>query len=309
LTDNSDYKNTTTMLPEQLAEEFNKNAKVASHYENMQQTSHFTVAYFQLFERITPQLTEPRKVPRVVPDVYMDDAGSSDSSIYMSDEDDHVGAPRTNNIRNNQVDSEESELEEEEEEENEEMDSQSPAVTAPSSPVLSVATSQASVQSLAHSQNEGSVQDSVTTTEPRIIEPTTSTVGTIPSNMSSVTLNHQPSNNSPLPATLALRPTLPYSARTIEYDKGTVFSGPHHLPEKYSIQPCMDYRKRHLIPDELYYQRIKPSRYFVSQVNPFFEASMGDASQYTSYNHYNPSDPVNFRHSYPLTMGQMGSRK
>lgn len=122
---------------------------------------------------------------------------------------------------------------------------------------------------------------------------TTSRVGVIPSSIKRTPLippiTHETTTLTHIlepVATVSLTPNI------------SVFSGPHYLPEKYSIKPLTTFRQTYFTPQ---YKADPPSRYYVSpHVNQYFQAALQDGSYFESYSDYKPQDPVNFRHAYSM---------
>lgn len=122
--------------------------------------------------------------------------------------------------------------------------------------------------------------------------PMPSRVGVIPSSI----------KRSPLiPAThetTTLTHNLEPPVATKENNK-SVFSGPHFLPEKYSIKPIAAFRQSYFVPT---YKDDPPSRYYATpHIQHYFQAALQDGSYFETYSDYSIDDPVNFRHAYNLS--------
>lgn len=79
----------------------------------------------------------------------------------------------------------------------------------------------------------------------------------------------------------------------------SIFSGPHHMPEKYSVKSLKTFRQKYFVPS--YSEDEQQTRYYVApDVNQYFQAALQDGSYFESYSEYNASDPINFRHAYSL---------
>ncbi|KAI7889366.1 uncharacterized protein EV154DRAFT_514890 [Mucor mucedo] len=124
---------------------------------------------------------------------------------------------------------------------------------------------------------------------------TPSRVGVIPSSIKRTPLI-PPTTHETTTLTHILEPIADNSPKTAP--NLSVFSGPHYLPEKYSIKPLTTFRQAYFTPQ---YKTDSPSRYYVSpHVNQYFQAALQDGSYFESYSDYKPQDPVNFRHAYNL---------
>ncbi|KAI8971806.1 hypothetical protein BDF20DRAFT_886541 [Mycotypha africana] len=118
-----------------------------------------------------------------------------------------------------------------------------------------------------------------------------------------------------------------YSARQQQHgDPRNVYSGPHYQPEKYSIKPVLQFRDAFFklehgdddedddedddVDDEdeddeseeveggTNAARRGLSRYFIPNIHRYFQAALEDGSYFESYDQYNASDLINFRHAY-----------
>jgi hypothetical protein len=105
-------------------------------------------------------------------------------------------------------------------------------------------------------------------------------------------------------ATTLTRKLEPSSNKTMATTNNkSVFSGPHYLPEKYSIKAVTTFRQTYFVPN--YNKHDQLSRYYVTpNINHYFQAALQDGSYFESYTTYKASDPVNFRHAYSLKQPQ-----
>lgn len=124
--------------------------------------------------------------------------------------------------------------------------------------------------------------------------PIPSRVGVIPSSIKRSPII--PPTHETTTLTLKLEP--PPSSFPIKQNNLSVFSGPHFLPEKYTIKPVTTFRKSYFVPT---YKDDPPSRYYASpHIHQYFQAALQDGSYFESFPEYRPDDPVNFRHNYSL---------
>lgn len=122
--------------------------------------------------------------------------------------------------------------------------------------------------------------------------PMSSRVGVIPSSIKRSPLI--PATHETTTLTRKLEPTV----ATKENNK-SVFSGPHFLPEKYSIKPIAAFRQSYFVPT---YKDDTPSRYYATpDIQHYFQAALQDGSYFETYSDYSADDPVNFRHAYNLS--------
>jgi hypothetical protein len=131
--------------------------------------------------------------------------------------------------------------------------------------------------------------------------PQPSRVGVIPTSMKRSPIVLPPMHE---PATLTRKLEPPTNTKNDPKTDKSVFSGPHYLPEKYSVKQVKAFRQTYFVPnyDE---EEEQPSRYYVNpNINQYFQAALQDGSYFESYTNYDPSDPVNFRHAYSMEQPQ-----
>lgn len=139
------------------------------------------------------------------------------------------------------------------------------------------------------------------------LQPSTQ-VGLIPSSIKRSPLVLPPPHE-PTTLTRKLEPPPPPITRGGRQPKAdkSVFSGPHFLPEKYSVKPVKAFRQAYFVPpppnntSEEEEEEEQPSRYYVNpHLGRYFHAALQDGSYFESYTNYDPADPVNFRHAYRM---------
>ncbi|KAI8081105.1 hypothetical protein BDF21DRAFT_451982, partial [Thamnidium elegans] len=123
--------------------------------------------------------------------------------------------------------------------------------------------------------------------------PMPSRVGVIPSSIKRSPLI--PATHETTTLTHHFEPSVP----TTKENNMSVFSGPHFLPEKYSIKPMVAFRQSYFVPT---YKVDTPSRYYAApHIQHYFQAALQDGSYFETHSDYSADDPVNFRHAYNLS--------